>query len=119
MSVLAVVTGLVAALGFLAAGVAKLTKHEQMVVAADRLEFPMSQFQIIGALETAGAVGVVIGLLSDDMDALGIAAAAGLVLVGLGATVTHRRAGDEPKDSAGGAVLASLAIVHILATIAA
>ena len=119
MSLLAIIAGVVAALGFLAAGAAKLTKNEQMVGGADRLEFSMSQFQIIGALEAAGAVGVVLGLLFDDLAALGVASAAGLVLVGFGATATHLKAGDEPKDAAGGSVLAILAIVHILATIAA
>jgi uncharacterized membrane protein len=51
------------------------------------------RWQQIGLLEVAGAVGVVIGL---TLPPLGIAAAAGLVLLSLGAIATHVRAGDEP-----------------------
>ncbi len=116
MSILTVISGIIVVLAFLAAGLAKITKQGQMVEAADRLAFSTTQFQLIGVAESAGALGVLAGLLSNDFDALGIAAATGLVLVGFGATASHLKAGDDPKDAAGGAVLAVLAIVHIIGT---
>ncbi len=119
MQLLTIISGVLVALAFLAAGTAKVTTHDQMVAAADRLGFTTQQFRLIGAAESAGAVGVLAGVIVDDLDALGIAAAVGLVIVGLAATATHLRAGDEPKDALGGAVLAAVAGVYILATVAA
>ena len=118
MQLLAVITGVLVALAFLAAGVAKVTKHGRMVAVAERLGFTTQQFQLIGAAEAIGALGVLAGIIVDDLDALGIAAAGGLVIVGLAATATHLRAGDKPRDSRGGAVLAVIAGVYILATVA-
>jgi len=52
---------------------------------------PRSRLSALGAAKLAGAVGLVVGLLG--LPALGIAAAAGLVLFFVGAVVTHVRAG--------------------------
>lgn len=119
MNIVAIVTGIVLALAFLAAGLAKVTKQDRMVHTAEHLGFSVTQFQLIGGAEIAGAVGVLAGVVSDDLDALGIAAAAGLVLVGVGAFVTHLRAGDPPKGAARSLVLALVAVLHIVATAAA
>jgi hypothetical protein len=51
---------------------------------------PRSWLPALGAVKLAGAVGLVVGLLG--ISALGIAAAAGLVLFFVGAVVTHLRA---------------------------
>ncbi len=48
---------------------------------------PRSWLRPLGALKLAGAIGLVVGLLG--MPALGIAAAAGLVLFFVGAVLTH------------------------------
>ena len=73
----------------------------------------------IGAAEIAGTVGVVAGIVSDDLAPRGLAAAVGLVLVGLGAGVNYLKAGDEPKTAVLPIVLAVLAVVYIVATAAA
>lgn len=116
MNIVAAIVGIVIALAFLAAGLAKVTKNDQMVEAAERLGFSITQFQLLGAAEIAGAVGVVAGIVSDDLEPLGIAAAVGLVIVGIGAGVVHLKAGDEPKAVAPPIVLAMLAVVYIVAT---
>ena len=51
---------------------------------------PRSWLPALGAVKLAGAAGIVIGLLGPR--ALGIAAAAGLVLFFVGAVVTHLKA---------------------------
>ncbi|WP_040496085.1 DoxX family protein [Ilumatobacter nonamiensis] len=119
MNIVAIVTGILLALAFAFAALPKLTKQDQMVQNADHLGFSTVQFQLIGAAELAGAVGVVVGMLSSDLDAVGIAAAAGLVVVGIGAAVTHLKAGDPPKAAAPSLVLAAVAVLHIIATAAA
>lgn len=116
MNIVATVTGVLIALAFLGAGLAKVTKNEKMVEAAEHHGFSISQFQLIGGAELAGAAGVVAGLVSNDLDALGIAAAAGLALVGIGAFATHLKSGDAAKDASPPLVLAALAVLHIVAT---
>jgi hypothetical protein len=61
-------------------------------------------------LELAGAVGVLVGIA---VEALGLAAAAGLVLTSLGAIAAHVRASDPPKalvPAAVGLVLSSAVV---------
>ena len=117
MDVVAWIVGLIVAAGFGMAGAAKVTGQQAMLDAADHLGFTNQRFQLIGAAEIAGAAGVVIGLISDDLEGLGIAAAVGLAIVGFGAGVFHRQAGDEPKDMAPALGLGVLAIVFIVAMI--
>ena len=119
MNILAAIAGIVIALAFLAAGLAKVTKNVQMVEAAKHLGFSVTQFQLLGAAEIAGAAGVVAGIAVDSFAPLGIAAAVGLAAVGIGAGVVHRKAGDESKAAAPPIVLALLAIIYIVATAAA
>ena len=118
MGVLAWITGVLLIIGFGTAGVAKVTKQRQMVDAAGHLGMSVQQFQMIGGLEIAGAIGVLVGLISEDVRGLGIAAAIGLALVGIGAVVFHVSAGDGPPAFAPVAVLtlvAGLATVGIAA----
>lgn len=95
-----------------ATGAAKLAALPDMRSRADHLGFSVAGFRAIGALEVAGAVGVVTGL---SWAPLGIAAAAGLVAMMVGAVVSHVRAGDRPVDAApaiavGGALVALLVL---------
>jgi hypothetical protein len=83
----------VLALLFLATAAGKLTGHPASVAIRDHLAIPVVRWQQIGLLEVAAAAGVLIGLA---LRPLGIAAAAGLVLLSLGAIATHVRAGDKP-----------------------
>jgi hypothetical protein len=80
------------------------------VTARDKLAVPAPAWSLIGAAEVAGAAGVLIGL---NVHPLGIAAATGLILVGGGAVVAHRKAHDALPDTAP-AVLAVLLAVAAL-----
>jgi hypothetical protein len=93
MSTATVLVSVVLAMMFLATAAGKLTGHVASVAIRDHLAIPVVRWQQIGLLEVAGAAGVLIGLA---LRPLGIAAAAGLVLLSLGAIATHVRAGDKP-----------------------
>lgn len=93
MSTATVFVSVVLALLFLGTAAGKLTGYAASVTIRDHLAIPAVRWQQIGLLEVAGAVGVLIGLA---LRPLGIAAAAGLVLLSLGAIATHVRAGDKP-----------------------
>jgi DoxX-like family len=63
-------------------GIAKVASVPAMRAAAAHLGYTTDQYRAIGALETAGALGTVIGL---KVAGIGVAAAVGLVLLMLGA----------------------------------
>ena len=113
MDVIAWVTGLLLAVGFGMAGMAKVTSQPALMVAATLLGFTPNQFRLIGALEIAGAIGVMLGLLADDREWLGLLAAAGLMVTGVGAFYFHSKAEHEPRDSLPSLVLAFVALVFI------
>jgi hypothetical protein len=89
---------------FLLTGATKMLRVPASVAARDELGVPAAAWSLLGAAEVAGAAGVLVGL---SVQALGIAAAIGLVLVGLGGLVAHRRAQD-PRAKAVPAVVAVL-----------
>ena len=114
MGVVAWITGIVAALGFGMAGLAKVTWQKQMEEAAEHLSFSKQNFQAIGAAELAGAVGVILGTAVDDLEWIGIAAAIGLTAVGVGAVMNHRRVGDPPQAMVPPAVLTVVALISVI-----
>jgi hypothetical protein len=67
-------------------GIAKLVGAPPMRTAARHLGFSVGRYRLIGALELAGAVGLLAGLV---VPALGIAAAVGLGLLLIGAGTAH------------------------------
>ena len=67
-------------------GVAKLAAVPPMRTAAGHLGFTVGQYRVLGALELAGAVGVLVGLVWTP---IGVAAAIGLGLLLLGAAAAH------------------------------
>jgi len=93
MSTATVLVTLVLALVFLATAAGKLTGQRASIASRDHLAIAPVRWQQIGLLEVAGAAGVLIGL---TIRPLGSAAAAGLVLLSVGAIATHLRAGDKP-----------------------
>ncbi len=113
MDIIAWITGLILAVGFGMAGLAKVTSQPMIMEAAEHLGFTPNQYRMIGAAELAGAIGVILGLLSDDLEWLGLLPAAGLLLTGIGAFYFHGKAGDEAKDSLPSLVLAFVALVFI------
>ncbi|WP_405729025.1 DoxX family protein [Streptomyces sp. NBC_00028] len=104
------------AVGFAAAAIPKILANAEAAANAEHVGFSVGAFRIIGLLEFAGAVGVLIGLLWAP---LGVAAATGLILVSIGGLVSHLRVKDGPKAFAPVVlfgVLAAAVLVLRLAT---
>ena len=87
-------TAIVIAAMFLALGSAKVLALAPMRARAAHLGFSISTYRVIGALEIAGAAGVLLGLA---LPALGAFAAVGLLLLLAGAVLAHLRHGDDPR----------------------
>jgi hypothetical protein len=75
---------------------AKLLGHPKMRTSAAHFGIPWRGYQLIGAAELAAVAGVMAGL---RWHALGLAAAIGMILLLIGALLTHRRAGDAVKET--------------------
>ena len=75
--------------------VGKLTGQPRMRKSAAHFGISWSRYRLIGVAELAAAAGILIGLWWHP---LGVAAAAGMALLLLGAIVTHRKAADSVKD---------------------
>jgi uncharacterized membrane protein YhaH (DUF805 family) len=74
---------------------AKLLGHPKMRQSATHFGIPWHHYRLIGVAELAAATGVLIGLWWHP---LGIAAAAGMAALLIGAVITHRRAADGGKE---------------------
>lgn len=110
MNIAATVLSVVLAVGFLGAGAIKLTGNKTSLEMRDRVNVGAQLWRVIGALEVAGAVGLLVGLA---VPALGIAAAVGLSLLLIGAVGAHLRANDA-RNAAPAAVLLLLAVALIV-----
>ncbi|AUI60930.1 DoxX family protein [Amycolatopsis sp. BJA-103] len=97
MAVVSVVLSVMLAAIFAVVGVAKVLRQPSLISRTERLGFSVREIQGIGALEVAGAAGLVGGFFWPP---LGIAAAIGLTTLLIGAAVSHARAGDGVKDVA-------------------
>ncbi|NNE74649.1 MAG: DoxX family protein [Acidimicrobiales bacterium] len=115
MSVVAWIAGIVVAVGFGLAGLAKLSKQPAMQDASTHLGVPMDRMQMVGGAEVAGAVGVLLGVAVGSLKWLGVAAAVGLIIVGAGAVLVHQRRGDEFKDYAPAVLLTDAALLLVVA----
>jgi len=115
MTALAWITAILLLLGFGMAGQAKVMQQQMMLDSAEHLGFSPSQYRLIGAAEMAGAIGVLLGRLVDGLSGLGLLAAIGLILVGVGGLFFHSRAKDSVKDMAPIAALTVVAILHVIA----
>ncbi|MGW8380646.1 DoxX family protein [Streptomyces sp. ODS28] len=111
MNVTFIILSVLLATTMLGPGVTKVLKRPQATEGAEHLGYSVSAFQAIGALEVAAAAGLVIGLFWTP---LGIAAAAGLVLLLGGAVFSHRRVGDGPKLFLPALVLAVVAAATLI-----
>ncbi|WP_432838291.1 DoxX family protein [Dactylosporangium sp. CA-092794] len=107
-----VVAGLVAA-GFLFSGVFKLVLPREKYVAAQpwAADAPLWAPTVIGVLEVLGAVGVILPAAIGVVPVLVPVAAAGLVLVMVGAVVMHLRRGEFPALAPSGVLLILAAVV--------
>jgi uncharacterized membrane protein YphA (DoxX/SURF4 family) len=71
---------------------------------------PWPRYQLIGVTELAATAGILIGLWWHP---LGLAAAAGMALLLIGAVITHRRAGDSTKEAAPALAALALTIAYL------
>ncbi len=116
MEVLEWITAIVLVLGIGMAGVAKLTRQAMMVEGAERLGYS-NLLMPIGAAEVLGAIGVLIGAISSDLEWLGVLAGIGIVALMVGAVMYHHRGGDK-NERFPPIVLAVVAILYIIALFA-
>jgi len=93
----------------------KLTGNPKMRRSAAHFGIPRPRYRLIGVAELAAAAGVLAGLWWHP---LGVAAAAGMGLLLLGAMITHRKVADSGKEMAPAllALLLTLAYLAIALT---
>ncbi len=89
---------------------AKLLSHRKMRYAAAHFSIPWPRYQLIGLAELAAAGGVLAGLW---LHPLGLAAAAGMALLLLGAVIAHRRAADDGKEMAPALLTLAITIAYL------
>ena len=89
---------------------AKLASHPKMRHAAAHFGIPWSRYQLIGAAELAAAGGVMAGLWWHP---LGLAAAAGMVLLLTGALIAHRKARDAAKEARAALLALAITIAYL------
>jgi DoxX-like family len=103
------------AAGFLYFGFLKVAGRPQAVEIAEHLGLTNRLTQIIGVLEISAAVGLSVGLAWAP---LGAAAAVGLILLLIGATIAHRRVNDPASALAPPITLAVLAAATLVLRLA-
>jgi hypothetical protein len=97
---------------FLLLGAAKLLALTPMRERAAHAGFSVTAYRGIGALEVAGAAGLLLGLA---VPVLGALAGAGLLLLLAGALVTHVRNRDSVRDLVPAVVCAVLVAGYLVA----
>jgi uncharacterized membrane protein YphA (DoxX/SURF4 family) len=110
-TVLGIVPALLAVI-FVAVGLMKLTQPKPALVTAGQgwaEDVPDARVKAIGALEILGAASLVLPALLDTATVLVPLAAVGLVVLMLGAAVTHARRREYPNIAVN-LVLAALAV---------
>ena len=105
-----ITVSLLLAAACLVPGAAKLASHPKMRHAAAHFGISWSRYRLIGVAELAAAAGVLAGLWWHP---LGLAAAAGMALLLLGAVITHRRAADNAKDMAPALLALAITIAYL------
>jgi uncharacterized membrane protein YphA (DoxX/SURF4 family) len=75
---------------------AKLAGHPKMRHAAGHFGIAWRRYRLIGVVELIAAAGVLVGLFWRPA---GLLAAVGMILLLLGAVVTHRRAHDSVREA--------------------
>lgn len=116
MSVAPAILALLLALIFVTLGTAKVAAVQPMRARAAGVGFSTAAYRRIGLLEIAGAIGVLLGSIEPLIGAL---AGAGLLLLLLGAVVTHLRHGDGPRQFAPAVVCGLLVAAYLVALLAA
>jgi hypothetical protein len=107
MSIATVIVTICLAGLFAFASAIKLLGVKQSLAIRDHLGISPSLWRVIGVLELAGVIGVLVGLAWSP---IGIAAAAGLTLLSVGAVISHLRNSDSLADTAPAVVGILLAV---------
>jgi hypothetical protein len=103
-----------AAVALGAAGGAKVAAVPDMRRRADHLGFSVTAYRLIGSLELAGVAGLIVGLA---IPALAMAAAVGLLLMMVGAVISHLRAGDRVKGALPAIVVGFIVAAQLVSTV--
>ena len=101
----------VLAVAFLAIGSAKIAAVPQMRERAAHLGFGVPAYRRIGAVEVAGAIGLLVGFA---LPVVGIAAATGFVLLLGGAVLAHVRADGDTKELVPALVVGAVAVAALV-----
>ena len=88
----------------------KILGHPKMRQSAARFGISWPRYRLIGVAELAAAAGVLIGLWWHP---LGLAAAAGMAVLLLGAVITHRRAADSGKEMAPALLALAITLAYL------
>jgi uncharacterized membrane protein YphA (DoxX/SURF4 family) len=88
----------------------KLLAHPRMRQSAAHFGIPWPRYRLIGVAELAAAAGVLAGLWWHP---LGVAAAAGMILLLAGAMITHRRAADSGKEMTPALLALAITIAYL------
>jgi uncharacterized membrane protein YphA (DoxX/SURF4 family) len=91
---------------------AKLAGHPKMRHAATHFGIAWRRYRLIGVAELAAAVGVLIGLFWRPA---GLLAAAGMVLLLIGALIAHRRAHDSIREAIPAVVALAVSGTYLIA----
>ena len=111
MFVVTLILAILLALAFGASGAQKLAGAKMASDTAGHLNIAFGRYRLIGVPEILGAIGLLIGLA---VWPLGVAAAAGLVLVMIGAVAAHVRVGDKIAGFGPAVVLGLLSLVELI-----
>lgn len=113
MGVLEWVTAIALVLGIGMAGVTKLTANAMAVEMATKLGYE-KLMKPIGGAEVLGAIGVLIGAISSDLEWLGVLAGVGIIALMVGAAIYHVR-GNDQKGAAPAVGFGIVALLYIIA----
>ena len=91
-------------------GLAKVLGHPKMQKSAAHFGIPWPRYRLIGVAELAAVAGVLAGLWWHP---LGVAAAAGMFVLLIGALITHWRALDTAKEMAPALLTLAITIIYL------
>jgi uncharacterized membrane protein YphA (DoxX/SURF4 family) len=115
MFVVTIILTVLLSLAFGAAGAQKVAGAKMARETATHLGVEWNRYRGIGVLEILAVIGLLAGLAFWPLN---VAAAAGLVLLMIGAIVFHRRAGDDVKVFGMALALGVLSLVELVVRIA-
>ncbi|HYP46453.1 MAG TPA: DoxX family protein [Propionibacteriaceae bacterium] len=112
-TVLWVIAGLLA-VAFAGAGAMKIAQPKEKLASSGQAwteDFSAGTIKLIGTLEVAAAVGLILPALFGIAEFLVPLAALGLILLMIGAAITHARRGEKPNIAVNVALLLLAAVV--------